>query len=118
MKCSKCEAEIIPGDECVTGEGKELCVKCYSATFNLPVEAENVKPTRKPRSDRGRPRGPKAGPWVLQSQASDKRYWCDLAGYPTEAKAWASVKEAGRYRVIRVHGQERTATEKTTITLE
>ena len=118
MKCGKCEAEIIPGDECVTGEGKELCVKCYSAFFKVPVESEPAKPTRKPRSDRGRPRGPKAGPWVLQSQASDKRYWCDLAGYPTEAKAWASVTTAGRYRVIRVHGLDRQASEQTTIKWE
>ena len=87
-------------------------------TTGTPVAAEASVRIRKPRSDRGRQRGPKAGPWVLQSQASDKRYWCDIAGHTSESKAWASVAEAGRYRVIRVHGQERQATEQRTIKWE
>ena len=96
MKCSKCQTEVLPGDECVgfvEGVETRLCVHCYELWLKGPL-------------------------FTLQRQASDKRYWCDLGEFPTAAEAWASVTTAGRYRVIRVQTPERTAIEQTTIRWE
>ena len=96
MKCTTCQTDVWPGDErikYVEGIGIPICAQCAGQSINAP-------------------------PFTLQSQASDKRYWCDLGEFPTAAEAWASVTQSGRYRVIRIQTPERTATEQTTIRWE
>jgi hypothetical protein len=97
---------------------RPLCSKC----LQKPKEGETEKPTRtrKPRADRGAKR-PKCGPFILQElvEAKDgKGVWDDYSNQTTELKAWAAVDKAGCFRVVRVHGEQKTASEQTVIKFE
>lgn len=68
--------------------------------------------TRKPRSDRGKPKAPRAGPFILQvlTEGKDgKGLWDDVDRFPkyvAAAKYRMEQQIVGKSRIVRQHGRE------------
>lgn len=123
VKCAKAASKVAEHKPPQTVPETEKPTISGTAVLTPPPASEPpTARTRKTRADKGKPRATKAGQFVLQeldaANVGDINKWKDRDNFATEAKAWNSVTSAGTYRVVRIHGQPRTAKEQTVITFE